>query len=67
MTEPLPQATGRHPEEPATGWRTGVKLLGTVLGLTVVAATITLAVIGLVTLAFVVLLTFAGGSLWSNK
>jgi hypothetical protein len=67
MTEPLPQTPGRHLEEPATGWRTWVKLLGTVLGITVVAATTTLAAIGLVIMAFVLFLTFTGGSLWSNK
>ena len=67
MTEPLPQATGRNLEEPATGWRPWVKLLGTVVGITAVAAAMTLAVIGLVIMAFVLLLTFTGGSLWSNK
>jgi hypothetical protein len=67
MIKPLPEPSRPQPKEPANGWRAWVKVLGTGLGITVLAATATLAVIGLVIFAFVFFLSFSGASLGSNK
>jgi hypothetical protein len=67
MTEPLSRAPERQRPGSAADWRTWAKLLWSVVGITVAAVAITLAVAGLVILGLLIFITSTGGSIWSNK